>query len=446
MRAQHIRSNQGSRANPVFRNYLKHSCYQLFKPLLLCANSIVPIAIVLSGSPVYAEETAERSPVHTSNPALELNTSLHSDSSSKNPAIAISSKASDEVILHVAHDKSRDASEDLSAASKEPVHSAHAIKQAASSATEPSIKPVEPASHDRIVQTDIPTPEPSGTSSEPASNPESSAASEEPLREGWRFSVEPYFFVPLAVQGDVTVAGRSASINLGLDDVLNLDRAFDAGLRLEAQHDRLGFILDAFYVSAAQSGTLGVTLPEGSLLRFGIPTAARVDGDVSLSVDELTIDAAVSYRVVDAILSNSAESAPYPRLVVAPILGIRTRILWQELEVDSVRIGNFSLPVDREFSSSRTTVEPLLGAQLGLDLSERWAISVRGDVSGFNINADQDFTWNFLIATQYRLSDDVALQLAYRFNGFDFENGEGLSRTRLNLYQNGLWLSSIFRF
>lgn len=151
--------------------------------------------------------------------------------------------------------------------------------------------------------------------------------------------------------------------------------------------------------------------------------------------------------MVDTVLGNPAvSSAPYPRLVVAPILGLRTRFLWQELEVDTVRIGEISLPVDREFSSSRTTVEPLISAQIGLDLSERWAINMRGDVSGFNINAEEDFTWNLLIGTQYHVSPNISLQLAYRFNGFDFEDGEGLRRTRLNLYQNGLWLSGIFQF
>ena len=438
------KNNQSSEANSTDKNNLKNN--PLMKPFLGCASSTMSMAIGFSGLAVYA---AEPLPVAAQNTTFKPNTPLHTDASSKNHAIANFDINSDMAVLNheaILNKKPHQASaQDLPATSKEPTHSVQTLKQSTSSSAKPSIESTEPVPRDRIVQVDTLTPQPSEPSSE--ADPESNDGSEEPQRERWQFSVEPYFFVPLSVQADVTAAGRSASLDLGLDDVLNLDRAFDAGLRLEAQHDRLGFILDAFYISAAQSGNVGVTFPEESLQRFGINTAARVDGDVSLSIDEITIDTAVSYRVIDTVLGNSTTSSTtYPRLIVAPILGLRTRILWQELELDSVRIGDISLPLEREFSSSKTTIEPLLGTQIGLDLSRRWAINFRGDVSGFNINAEQDFTWNLLIGTQYHLSPNMSLQLAYRFNGFDYENGEGIRRTRLNLYQNGLWLSGIFRF
>jgi opacity protein-like surface antigen len=125
--------------------------------------------------------------------------------------------------------------------------------------------------------------------------------------------------------------------------------------------------------------------------------------------------------------------------------------LSQKLEVGNVRVGvvplgTITLPVNQDFSSLRTFVEPLIGAQIGVDLSERWAVGLRGDVSGFNISADRNLTWNLLISTQYHLSPSTSLQLGYRFNNFDFEDGAGLRRTRVNLRQNGLLLSVIFHF
>jgi len=453
MELESTQKGQTVEANSTLGNHSVKSGFQGLKPFLWCGSSIISLAIVFSGSPIYAKEAEQLPAPRTSpNPILELKTALHSDASSKNDSVANFTTKANEDALSAAPGKEPQSApaQGLAAASEEPDDSSQTLKQTTSSSTESSIESTKPAfPSDRTAQTDpsIPPDDSIPESSEPSSEPESGDASEEPLREQWRFSVEPYFFVPLSVQADVTVAGRSASLDLGVDDILNLDRAFDAGLRLEAQHNRLGFILDAFYVSAAQSGTVGLTFPAESLQRFGINTAARVEGDASIAVDQLTIDAAVSYRVVDTVLGNSTASSPaYPRLVVAPILGLRTRFLWQELEVDNVRLGEFSLPIDREYSASSTTIEPLLGAQIGLDLSERWAMNMRGDVSGFNINADQDFTWNLLIGTQYHFSPNLSLQLAYRFNGFDFEDGDGLRRTRLNLYQNGLWLSGIFRF
>jgi len=289
-----------------------------------------------------------------------------------------------------------------------------------------------------------PTPQSSGPSAKPqSSEPFAKPAS----RDRWKFSVEPYFFVPLHVRVDTTVAGRSSSIHLGFGDILRLDRALDAGLRLEAHKNRLGLILDGFYVFAKQSGNFGVTFPGGSLQDFGINTDVTASSDATVSIRQGTVDLAASYRVVDTSLGNSASSFnPYPRLAFAPIVGLRANFLSQKLEVGTTRIGNISLPVNQNFSSSRTTVEPLIGAQIGLDLSERWAVGIRGDVSGFNINADRDLTWNLLVDTQYHLSPSTLLQLGYRFNNFDFEDGSGLRRTRVNLHQNGLLLSVIFRF
>ncbi len=302
----------------------------------------------------------------------------------------------------------------------------------------------------------------------------------------WQFSVEPYFFIPLGVQADVTVDGRSTSLDFGLDDILNLDRAFNAGLRLGAQNNRWGIILDGFYISAEESGRLGQTFSAGSLLQFvqrtaprrlgdfiqqfdpeqlqqiaqqlgerqlGLNTPVQITANGSVSIEQVTVDAAVSYRVVDTSLDSSLEeSSFYPRFMVAPILGVRTNFLRQTIEVDTIRIENLpisddALPrIDREFRFSRTLVEPLIGAQFGLGLSERWSLGFRGDVSGFNIGADENLTWNLLASVQYRLSRLASLQLGYRFNSFDFEDGEGFSRAKLNLRQNGLWLSAMFQF
>lgn len=372
----------------------------------LCTSSALSIAIALSVAPVYAEDELPAS--HDSTPKLN----------------------------------------------QEFVHSTEALKQVTSSFPDSVTKqstearhltPVAPASlSNTIAQTEAPTAQPS----------ESFSRTTAPDR--WQFSVEPYFFVPLSVKADATVAGRTTSIDLGLGSILNFDRAFDAGIRVEAQKDRLGLIFDGFYVSAKDSGNLGVTFPPGSLPGIGanIPIPVRASADASLSIRQGVIDLAAAYRVVDTTLGDSTTKR-FPRLFVDPIVGLRTNILSQELEVGNVRLNNIpvsnlplpiSLPVNQDFRSSRTTVEPLIGARIGLDLSERWTVGIRGDVSGFNLYADTNLTWNLLIGTQYQLSPNTSLRLSYRFNNFDFEDGSGLSRTKLNLRQNGLLLGATFRF
>ncbi len=285
--------------------------------------------------------------------------------------------------------------------------------------------------------------------SEPADTPVDRPIESQDGGEGdrWQFSVEPYFFIPLDIDADITVLGRTASINAGLSDVFDLEGAFDAGIRLEARKRRFGIMLDGFYLIARDSGTLRVTFPEGSLLRFGIPFAVPAEADASASLRQGTIDLSIFYRVLNTSLRNTETASNfYPRLSLDPILGIRTNILRQEVEVDEIRIGPQTIDLDREFDFSRTTVEPLLGARLQLALSERWSFEARGDVSGFNLNAERDTTWNLLAGTQYNFSSSAGLQLAYGFSGFTFEDGEGVRRAEVDLEQHGLWLNFLFRF
>lgn len=436
MRSGSSKSSKHLQANLMCKSCLAESGSHLLKSSLLYVGCTLSLAIGLSALAATAEE--QQSVV--TNPTIDL-----TPPSSLDPATQPSNLADfDSSISKQKLDNSFTLG--LVTDSKEFVHPRQSIKQAASLLSEaPARSPqfkASPFSPNAIAQTDVSPPPPSESPSESAPSNSLVATS----NDRWRFSVAPYFFVPLRVQVDGTVAGRSASIDLGLGSILNFDRAFDAGLRVEAWRNRWGVIFDGFYVSAKNSGNLGVTLPAGTLQSFGINSAIRVNADASLAVRQGTVDVAASYRVVDTSLSRPAVSNSFPRLVVAPILGVRTNILWQKLEVDNIRIGNIPLPFNQDVSFSKTFVEPMVGAQIGLDLSDRWAVGMRGDVSGFGVSADQNLTWNLLVGTQYHLSPSTSLQLGYRFNNFDFEDGSGLRRTRVNLSQNGLLLSVLFRF
>ncbi|GAB4458306.1 MAG: hypothetical protein OHK0037_01960 [Elainellaceae cyanobacterium] len=266
-------------------------------------------------------------------------------------------------------------------------------------------------------------------------------------RSRWEFTVEPYFFIPLDVEADLTALGRSATIRADLDDILNLDRAFDGGLRVDARNGRFGILLDGFYLSAAQSGTLPVTFPAGSLTRFGIPFEVEARADASASLRQGKIDLAAYYRVVNTSLRRSpTPTNPFPFLVVDPILGLRTNISRQEIEVDEVRIGPNTISIDREFSDSRTTLEPLVGLRVGLQLSPRWSLGMEGGVSGFDINAERDTTWNFQAGVGYSFSRSITLRVAYVYNSYRFRDGEGLRRSEVDLDQQGIGLRLSIRF
>lgn len=262
----------------------------------------------------------------------------------------------------------------------------------------------------------------------------------------WQFSVEPYLFVPFDVDADITVRGRSASIEAGFSDIFHLDRIFAASLRLEARKNRLGFIIDGSYLSIGRDSNLDVTLPAEFLQRYGINTDVNVNADVSVDARQGVLDLAAFYRVVDTSLGkNNTEANTFPRLVVEPILGLRMNWLGQDIDISATRVGGIDIP-DRDVELSAFFVEPMIGSRIGLELSERWAVGIRGDVSGFDINADRNITWNLFVGSQYRLSRTTALQLAYKLTKFDYQDGEGADRLGLDFQQQGLWLGLLFRF
>jgi opacity protein-like surface antigen len=425
-------------ANQVFNPKSKEFCIYLFKIVLFGCGGALPVAIALAVPPVRAEgtPTAEQ-PI----PTVEL-------AVPKSEVSDQMAQASTEEKLEVAQAADPTKHTDLKSeagitsppAVTPPVMTTQDFQSLQSPHQAASLLSQQPVTRPEL--TSLFNPVAQVPTERPVAQKGSSADSDR-----WQFSIEPYFFVPLDVKADITAAGRSTSLNANLGDILNLDRAFDAGLRFEARKKRFGVILDGFYLSAGQSGTLGVTFPAGSLQNLGINDELRVDADASAAIRQGRIDLAVFYRALDTSLRKSETTGKtYPRLMIDPIVGLRTNISYQEVEVDRIRVGNLTVPINREFSNSRVTVEPLLGARIELALSDRWTLGVRGDVSGFNINADRDLTWNFLAGVRYRVASHTSLQLAYVFNGYDFKDGSGLEQSKLNLRQQGLQLSVLFRF
>jgi len=440
----------------------------------LWMGSMVSAAIALTGSPAYAEKQFSNG-----SKVLSYANLVDTELGTEHPISASSSEAMEGNTVTLGTELTQATPGDrLTQANPTPQEP---LEIPPESIFEPpsELQPSEPTS-EVLSEPDLSEPD--------LSEPEAADLSSDPIpSKGWQFSLSPYFFAPFDIDADVTVSGRSTSIDLGLDDVLNLDRAFNGGLRFEGQSNRWGFVLDGFYLYAEDSGSLGGSFSARSLAGFvrqtspgrldefvqqfdpqrleqltqigqqigqqvNLDTPVPITASGTASVRQIRIDAAVTYRAVDISLDNSPDADFYPRLVIAPLAGLRTNFLRQTIEVDSIRIANREIPdnaipsVDREFRESVTLVDPLLGAEIALALSERWSLELQGDISGFGLGADRNLGWNLAFGTQFNISRSVGLQLLYRFNGFDYADGDGRDRIELDLEQNGLQLTTTFRF
>ncbi|WP_146141319.1 outer membrane protein [Stenomitos frigidus] len=411
---------------------------------VLRLSSLVSGAIALASLPVLAGEllpkdTFEQSPIPSpiASPEENLPESHQVDPSSK-PALALKTPLQLHQGMPLQGKPWSTRSVDLRPQAKP---ASEAIVEVATASKAPVLMGQGTPNHSDAANAVRNESVPNGTLTAQAASPFNSDVAQE----RWQFLVEPYLFVPFDVKADITVRGRKASLEAGLGELFELDRIFAASLRLEARKNRLGFIVDGSYLSVGKDGNLDVTIPAAALRPYGINTDVNLNAGVSANVHQGVLDLAVFYRVIDQSLGRNPGSNPYPRLTAEPILGVRLNWLGQEIDVGSIRIGGINIP-NQDVKLSAFFAEPMLGFRAGLELSDRWGVGIRADVSGFNINADRDFTWNLLIGTQYRLSSKVALQLAYRFTKFEYQDGKGTDRLGLDLRQQGLWLGAVFSF
>ncbi|GEM_PF-2077612 len=265
---------------------------------------------------------------------------------------------------------------------------------------------------------------------------------------GWEFVLGPYLFVPFNVQTDISVGGITESVSTGLGDLFSLDRIFSGALRFEARNPQYGFFADLTHVFVQDSRSVsGLPLPPALAAVVNqrtppgvvVPPGTPVDAGVTITGRTTTFDLGGYYRVVDQFVGRTAANQPtYPRLLVDPYLGLRIARLSSDLNFNLGLgpLGFDNVPV----TGSATLIKPLLGAQAGLELSDRWALGLRGNVAGFGIGADENVAWSVLAGARYRMSQRTALQLAYQYKESRYSAGQGISRFSLNQSQQGLLL------
>lgn len=260
---------------------------------------------------------------------------------------------------------------------------------------------------------------------------------------GWEMVLSPYLFVPFNVRSDVTVGGFTQSVSAGLGDIFNLDRVLAGALRFEARHPRYGFFADASYIYVREGRAVaGVPLPPqiagilSAQTGIPIPPGTPTDAGITATGRTTTVSLGGYYRVVDQVLGGPSNTA-YPRLLVDPYAGIRLVALSGSADFDVALAGATR---SASLSDSAVLVKPMVGAQVGLELSPQWALGLRGDIAGLAIGADESFAWALWAGARYRFSPGWAVQLGYQYKDARYRIGEGATQFGIDQTQNGMWL------
>lgn len=234
----------------------------------------------------------------------------------------------------------------------------------------------------------------------------------------WRFSAMPYAFLPVVTSGTSTVDGRSADVDMDLEDVFDvLDLAL-AG-RFEAWRGEFGLALDAYYTKIS---------PEGS--------ATGPGGNVTLGVDVVTRQA-----IVDLVGAWRFHEGVYGahdlRYAFDAQAGARFNSLEQSIDARfdlSGRPGpQFAL------GGTETWWEPVIGLRGVVQIGERSTLTARADLSGFGVSGD-DLQYRIIGTFDYRATERLWLNGGWMLYGIDYATDRPDGRFAYDIFQTGPFL------
>lgn len=212
----------------------------------------------------------------------------------------------------------------------------------------------------------------------------------------WDFQLAPFYLWAVNMEGDVTVRGTTAPIELEFGDIFDrlegvLTAHFEAWYK-----EKWGFLADLNYVSIGD----------------GLETRLlTLDVDFETVITEL----GAFYRFTHG--SHAFE----------PLAGIRYTSM--EVKVDIVGAR------PRSLKETKNWVDPIVGLRYKYHITDKWLVSARGDIGGFGVGSQ--FTWNLVGLIYFEPWRHVGFFGGYRALDVDFQKGSGIDKFRYDVLMHG---------
>lgn len=184
------------------------------------------------------------------------------------------------------------------------------------------------------------------------------------------------------------------------------------------------------------------------------PQQINNDINSSLQFDQGIYDFAISYNFGDTpptSLPKEPSEQAFPRFWFQPILGVRLNDINLQIQNTinyeiSSSLVNIQGTAQDTVQAGKLWFEPLVGGKLGLQLSDPIVLWLRGDMSGFGLAGDTDYSWNLLFGMDWWVRENISLQLGYRFYEINYKTGTGSNAFGFSELFNGPFLSASFHF
>jgi opacity protein-like surface antigen len=228
----------------------------------------------------------------------------------------------------------------------------------------------------------------------------------------------------------------SIDYDLDLEDVLSFDQAIRLSGRFEAWKDRLGFTFDGQYTRVKLTGDASIGPIQIEATNGNIITTETARFDLEYVTEMATFDLATSYHFGNDTRNQASDQSPngqFPLFFAEPYAGIRIGYIGQEAKIDP----------GSDLDADAVYLDPILGARLGLQVSDKVTFGVRGDVGGFGVGTN--LTWFLVAGLDWHFAQSTSLRFAYRIYDMDFntENDNGRDFD-LEYQEQGIWLGFNF--
>lgn len=225
-----------------------------------------------------------------------------------------------------------------------------------------------------------------------------------PLAAGdeWQFRVTPYVWAP-QVESKVTVGGYSATVNAYFSDIMR--HLNGAGMAdFEVRKGKLGFFFNPLYLKLRGDGTFTGTSEPG--------LAAPPTRDITLTLTTWIVEFGGFYQAAKWPLDSKGG-----RSVTLDVLaGGRYWSLRADLDTSS--------PINP--TGNEDFVDPIIGARTRIDLTDKLAFNLEGDIGGFGVGSD--FTWSGQGGFSYQFTPLISASIGYRALYVDYKAGTSAVR------------------
>jgi len=241
------------------------------------------------------------------------------------------------------------------------------------------------------------------------------ALADQYVSDDWHIMVAPYVW-GIAMDGDVTVDGREAEVDLSFSDILK-DLNIALMLDIEARKNRFGFFINPLYSQTENDSTTN--------LLSGTPLEQKYK--INTEIDLFIMSAGPFYRFGPWDL-DSSNGKTDKLLIVDVMAGVRYTYLQINVDLDRKSGAPIpELPGHISEDGDKSWVDPIVGGRMTYVLSPQWMVSVLGDIGGFGVGSD--FAWMVTAGVGYNFKAfgdrDSQFYAGYRAMNMDYSDGSG---------------------